>query len=79
MFQERSGQELGDPDKGAKKLLDVITMKPERPLPVRFALGEDAVHLIKKQLQRRVAELEEWESFGKGTNIDGLEYKQAEW
>jgi len=78
-FQEKGGQERGDPDKGAKKLLELITQKTEDALPVRFALGEDAIHLVRKRLEQRMAELDKWEYFGKGTNIDGIEYEQEEW
>ncbi|KAJ3855051.1 hypothetical protein EV368DRAFT_35515, partial [Lentinula lateritia] len=78
-FQERSGQELGDAAKAAKKLLDVVTLKTEKRLPARFALGEDAVYLTRKLLKRRLDELDEWESHGMGTNVDGLSYEQADW
>ncbi|KAF9076966.1 hypothetical protein BDP27DRAFT_1357732 [Rhodocollybia butyracea] len=79
LFQERSGKELGNTDKGAAKLLDLVMMKTDKALPARFALGEDAVSLIKKCLNRRLAELEEWESFGMGTNVDGLKFEETEW
>ncbi|KIK67817.1 hypothetical protein GYMLUDRAFT_36596 [Collybiopsis luxurians FD-317 M1] len=79
MFQERSGHEIGDPDKGARKLLDLVTMRTDKPLPVRFALGEDAVHLIRNRLENRITELDEWRSFGIGTNIDGMKYEHADW
>jgi len=78
-FQERSGKELGDTDKGARKLLDLVTMKTDKALPVRFTLGEDAIDLTEKLLNKRIAELEEWRSFGMGTNVDGLKYEGAEW
>ncbi|GAW02138.1 short-chain dehydrogenase reductase sdr [Lentinula edodes] len=78
-FQARSGQELGDTAKAAKKLLDLVTLKTEKPLPARFALGEDAVYLTRKLLKRRLDELDEWDSYGMGTNVDGLRYEQADW
>ncbi|KAE9410013.1 short-chain dehydrogenase/reductase SDR [Gymnopus androsaceus JB14] len=78
-FQERAGGELGDPDKGARKLLELVTLKTDKSLPVRFALGEDAIYLIRKRLEGRIAELDEWKSFGIGTNVDGMEYEQASW
>lgn len=51
-------------------------LKTEKSLPARFALGEDAVHVVRKRLEQRIAELDEWQSFGTGTNIDGMEYEQ---
>ncbi|KAJ3815553.1 hypothetical protein F5876DRAFT_30422, partial [Lentinula aff. lateritia] len=78
-FQERAGQELGDAAKAAKKLLDLVTLKTEKRLPARFALGEDAVYLTRKLLKRRLDELDDWESYGMGTNIEGLSYEQADW
>ncbi|KAE9410008.1 3-oxoacyl-reductase [Gymnopus androsaceus JB14] len=79
VIQERAGGELGDPDKGARKLLELVTLKTDKSLPVRFALGEDAIYLIRKRLEGRIAELDEWKSFGIGTNVDGMEYEQASW
>ncbi|KAF9076965.1 putative short-chain oxidoreductase [Rhodocollybia butyracea] len=79
LFREGSGKEIGDPDKGANKVLDVVMLKTDKALPVRFALGDDAVGLIKRRLKRRLAELDEWESFGVGTNIDGTKYEEVAW
>ncbi|KAJ4477167.1 NAD(P)-binding protein [Lentinula aciculospora] len=79
IFRERSGHELGDPTKAAQKIIELVTLKTERSLPVRFALGEDAVHLSRKHLEKRIAELDEWKSFGANTNIDGIKYEQADW
>ncbi|KAK7061040.1 hypothetical protein VNI00_000775 [Paramarasmius palmivorus] len=41
IFQERSGQEPGDPAKAVKKLLDLVLTSKE--LPARFTLGDDAI------------------------------------
>ncbi|KAF5393148.1 hypothetical protein D9757_001324 [Collybiopsis confluens] len=79
MFQERSGTELGDPNKAARKLLDLVTLNTEKSLPVRFALGDDAVNLIRKALKQRLTELDEWQSFGIGTNVDDMKYEGAAW
>ncbi|KAJ3744382.1 putative short-chain oxidoreductase [Lentinula detonsa] len=78
-FQERSGHELGDPVKGAKKILDLVTMKTEKPLPVRFALGDDAVYLSRQRLEQRISELDEWKSYGMDTNAEGMKYERAHW
>ncbi|KAJ3767621.1 NAD(P)-binding protein [Lentinula raphanica] len=78
-FRKRSGQEIGDPVKAAKRILDLVTMKTEKPLPSRFAVGEDAIQLSKKHLKQRLSELEEWSSFGQGTNVDGVVYEGADW
>ncbi|KAI3604691.1 short-chain dehydrogenase reductase sdr [Moniliophthora roreri] len=76
IFNGGSGQERGDTDKAAKKLLDVISLKegdglPLR-LPVRLALGEDAVGHVPRILREQLREAEEWREYGSGTDIDGV-------
>ncbi|ESK96524.1 short-chain oxidoreductase [Moniliophthora roreri MCA 2997] len=75
LFQERSGQEQGDPAKAVKKILDLIDLKGQdgKPLqlPARLALGDDAVELIGKVLQKRLEGLQQWREHGVGTNAEG--------
>ncbi|KAF5319883.1 hypothetical protein D9758_016058 [Tetrapyrgos nigripes] len=80
VFQERSGKELGDPDKAAKKVLDLVTPSSElsaRPLPPRLVMGEDAVEFSTKILKSRLKDVEEWKQFGMGTNAEGPLYERS--
>ncbi|KAK7434580.1 hypothetical protein VKT23_018891 [Stygiomarasmius scandens] len=71
LFQERAGQELGDVEKAAKKLIDLVASDPSKTLPPRLALGEDVMHFYPKILQGRLNDLEEWKDFAMGANADG--------
>uniref|UniRef100_A0A0W0FQU6 Short-chain dehydrogenase reductase sdr n=1 Tax=Moniliophthora roreri TaxID=221103 RepID=A0A0W0FQU6_MONRR len=76
IFPRESGQDFrGDPDKAAKKLLDVISLKgddgqPHR-LPARLAMGEDAVGHTPRALREQLREAEEWREYGSGTDVEG--------
>ncbi|KAK7434581.1 hypothetical protein VKT23_018890 [Stygiomarasmius scandens] len=71
IFQERVGQELGDAEKAAKKLIDLITSDTSKPLPPRLALGEDVMHFGPQILQGRLNDFEGWKDFAMGANADG--------
>ncbi|EEB91705.1 hypothetical protein MPER_09899, partial [Moniliophthora perniciosa FA553] len=77
VVQRESGQDFrGDPDKAAKKLLDVVTLKDDdgRPhrLPAHLAMGEDAVGHTPRILREQLKEAEEWREYGSGTDVDGV-------
>ncbi|KAF9265300.1 putative short-chain oxidoreductase [Marasmius fiardii PR-910] len=62
------GKEPGDPRKAAGKIIDLITK--DKDLPVRLALGEDAVGACDLDIQTQARNMEEWREFGLGTNCD---------
>jgi hypothetical protein len=55
--------------------LEIIEL--DEPLPPSLPLGEDAVHMVRLKLKKRVADAEKWESYGLGTNVDGMKYENA--
>ncbi|THV02067.1 putative short-chain oxidoreductase [Dendrothele bispora CBS 962.96] len=70
IFQERAGQELGDPDKAAKKIFDLLLSPsppppPPPPLPLRFAIEYTRI------LKERLKDIEEWKEFPVGVNAEG--------
>ncbi|KAL0065807.1 hypothetical protein AAF712_007110 [Marasmius tenuissimus] len=71
MFAERSGQEQGDSNKAARRLVDLVST--DKPLPVRLPLGEDSVVNAGRAWSRLEKEWQEVQELGTGTNIDGLE------
>ncbi|EEB89874.1 hypothetical protein MPER_11984 [Moniliophthora perniciosa FA553] len=74
IFNRGSGQERGDPEKAAKKLLDLISLKGDDGLPIklpaRFSLGEDAVSHFQRILREQLREAEEWKEYGIGTDAE---------
>ncbi|KAJ3284265.1 hypothetical protein HK104_010024 [Borealophlyctis nickersoniae] len=62
-LNEYNGKQPGDPVKGAKVIVDVLTKSGAaagREIPVRLPLGSDALVHIKKKCDDTVALLEEW-------------------
>ncbi|KAJ8081050.1 hypothetical protein PM082_017890 [Marasmius tenuissimus] len=67
-YRANAGKEPGDPEKAARKILDVITSDKE--LPMRLALGEDALSRLDVDIEAQVKNMESWRDFGEGTNIE---------
>ncbi|KAJ7471416.1 dehydrogenase [Mycena galericulata] len=57
----------GDPAKCARNIIKVVT-RPE--IPLRFAIGDDAVPNLKAFYQKRLEELEAFRDLNTGTNFD---------
>jgi short-subunit dehydrogenase len=57
--EEKSGKQLGSPDKAARAILAVIAA--ENP-PVHLLLGSDALGLVRGKLSALEAEIRAWES-----------------
>ncbi|KAL0576263.1 hypothetical protein V5O48_005707 [Marasmius crinis-equi] len=74
-FQGGSGQELGDPDKAADKIIDLLNLT-DKPLPAKLPIGEDAFGNAERVLDRQSKVLKEYRQYGMGTNIDGLETEE---
>jgi NAD(P)-dependent dehydrogenase (short-subunit alcohol dehydrogenase family) len=64
--QEASGNQLGDPDRAAQVLLELIAM--DRP-PAHLLLGSDAIKLVGEDRARVDAELAEWEALSRSTDF----------
>lgn len=63
--QEVSGKQLGDPDKAAQAMLQVI--ESETP-PAHLVLGSDALALIRQKLASLQEELSDWEELTRSTD-----------
>ncbi len=57
--QEKSGKQLGDPDKLASAVLALIAS--ENP-PPQLLLGSDALRLVSERIERLQNEIEQWKS-----------------
>ena len=57
--QEKSGKQLGDPQKAAKAILQLIDS--EKP-PAHLLLGSDALALVRAKLAELSAEMDAWEA-----------------
>lgn len=60
LFEERNNKQLGDIEKGAKVIFDVLTKKNVREIPVRLALGTDAYESITGKCDETKKLLDEW-------------------
>lgn len=65
-----SYQPMGDPDKAAKVMIDLID-NPETPL--HLVLGSESIGLLEKADELRKAELEKWKSLSLSTDHDDAE------
>ena len=50
----------GDPDKAGKLIVELIS---SGKFPIRLPLGSDAVRIIRDELESRLAEVDEWETY----------------
>ena len=50
----------GDPDKAGKLIVELIS---SGKFPKRLPLGSDAVRIIRDELESRLAEVDEWETY----------------
>jgi len=68
-----NGKQPGDPVKGAQLIVEALTGSGRfegKKLPVRLALGSDAVKVIAEVIDGRKRELDEWTELSKTTDID---------
>lgn len=66
------GKQIGDPDKGAQIILDVLTgsgVAKGRALPVRIVLGSDCQQTIKEKCTNELKMLEEWADVASSTDF----------
>lgn len=65
--EEKSGKQLGDPQKAARAMLRVI--ESDNP-PAHLLLGSDALKLVQDKLAAMSAEIETWEALTRSTDGD---------
>ncbi|MDW5375373.1 oxidoreductase [Halomonas sp. HP20-15] len=63
--EEKSGQQLGDPQKAARAMLAAIAS--DTP-PEHLLLGSDALELVRKKLSALTDEIREWETLTRSTD-----------
>ena len=69
-LESHTGQEPGDPRKGAAT---IIQLADQASPPLRLVLGNDALALGRQSYQQNLEELERWASVSQSTDFDGLE------
>ncbi|QJI28957.1 oxidoreductase [Pseudomonas sp. ADAK18] len=63
--EEKSGKQLGNPQKAAQAMLQVIAS--EAP-PAHLLLGSDALGLVRDKLNRVLSEIDQWEALTRSTD-----------
>ena len=67
-YAQTGGQEPGDPVKGARRIIEVMTREGE--LPERFVLGQAAYDMTKAKLEERLREMEQWKNESLGVEYE---------
>jgi NAD(P)-dependent dehydrogenase (short-subunit alcohol dehydrogenase family) len=62
---EKSGKQLGNPQKAAQAMLQVIAHAAP---PAHLLLGSDALGLVREQLARTAAQIDQWEALTRSTD-----------
>lgn len=60
----------GDPAKGAKVIVDVLSGATGKEIPLRLALGADANKIIKGKCEDTIKLLDEWKEVTSSTDVD---------
>ncbi len=68
-LESHTGQEPGDPRKGAAT---IIQLADQASPPLRLVLGNDALVLGRQSYQQNLEELERWASVSQSTDFDSL-------
>ncbi|KAJ7099858.1 putative short-chain oxidoreductase [Mycena crocata] len=68
-YNGAAGTERGDTRKGAEKIIDFVTA-PERDLPLRLAVGEDSFAGLRAFYLERLADMDKFEAWSRGTDVD---------
>jgi NAD(P)-dependent dehydrogenase (short-subunit alcohol dehydrogenase family) len=63
--EEKSGKQLGDPQKAAQALLQIIASPTP---PAHLLLGSDALSLVRDKLQRALDEIDQWQALTRSTD-----------
>lgn len=63
--EEKSGHQLGDPQKAARAMLTIIASPSP---PANLLLGSDALALVRDNLHRTAESIEQWEALSRSTD-----------
>ncbi|MGQ9898554.1 MAG: oxidoreductase [Acidobacteriota bacterium] len=67
-FEQADGKQAGDPIKAARAMLELVNL--DNP-PLRLAMGNRAVDLIRNKLESQLAELAQHETWARSLDYDG--------
>ncbi|KAJ7895186.1 putative short-chain oxidoreductase [Mycena olivaceomarginata] len=68
MVAKRAGKERGDTEIAAAKIIELISVDPQRALPKRLVIGDDAYGHAQRFYERGLKDLETWKAFSTGTD-----------
>jgi hypothetical protein len=63
--EEKSGKQLGDPQKAAQAMLQIIASPTP---PAHLLLGSDALRLVRDKLKNAASEIDQWEALSRSTD-----------
>lgn len=63
--EEKNGKQLGNPQKAAQAMLQVIASQAP---PAHLLLGSDALGLVRDKLNRALSEIDQWEALTRSTD-----------
>ncbi len=63
----RSGKQLGDPEKAARAMLEVMTVANP---PAHLLLGSDALQRVGEKITALQADIDAWEAVSRSTDVD---------
>ncbi|SFQ69781.1 Short-chain dehydrogenase [Pseudomonas sp. NFPP07] len=63
--EEKSGRQLGNPQKAAQAMLQVIASPTP---PAHLLLGSDALSLVRSRLEQAANEIDQWEALSRSTD-----------
>ncbi|KAJ7141610.1 putative short-chain oxidoreductase [Mycena filopes] len=68
-FNSRAGKEPGDPRIAAEKIIQLVSVEPERALPTRLAMGDDSYETAQTFYRKQLENLEVWKDVSCGTDV----------
>ena len=72
-LKKSDGKQKGDPKKGVKRMIDVVTgegMASGRKVPLRMPLGRDSLVAVREKCEETLRVCEEWEDLIASTDWD---------
>jgi NAD(P)-dependent dehydrogenase (short-subunit alcohol dehydrogenase family) len=73
-FGAMAGKQIGDPDRGAQAILDLV--RADEP-PIHLLLGTDALRRAREKVDAIIEEMDRWEDVTRGTDFPQVETAEA--
>jgi NAD(P)-dependent dehydrogenase (short-subunit alcohol dehydrogenase family) len=70
LMDQFNGKQRGDIKKGMKVLVDVLTEKTGKPVPLRLLLGPDALQEARGKCEETLGLIEEWKDIVSNTDVE---------